>query len=91
MIITNNFYITGISLIFLIALFFQFIKIISTKSTHDLSLIWIILTTIGTVCSFIYGLYYNVPSVYIVNGLQMCLSPMMLILKLYYDKLKCQI
>ncbi len=71
-------------MIFVVSLVFQIIKIVRNKSAKDLSLAWSILTLISVITGVIYGVYFQLWSIYITSSLQTVLSFVILVLKIKY-------
>ena len=66
------------------AFFAQVVKTISTKSTHDISLAMVTLTSTGLFLWFIYGVYVGSMPIIVVNFISFILAITLVVLKLKY-------
>ena len=66
----------------------QIIKTIRTKSAKDVSMGMFVFFTTGVFLWIIYGALTNTMPLIIANSVIFCLSPIQIILKIKYDKIK---
>lgn len=62
----------------------QVIKVIKTKSTHDISLLMFIIFCFGIIMWFVYGLMLQSISLIIGNIITFCLAMIILVYKIKY-------
>ncbi|MBN2425797.1 MAG: SemiSWEET transporter [Calditrichaceae bacterium] len=67
-----------------IAFFPQVFKVITTKSTHDISLFMFLIMAIGIFLWFLYGLFINALPVILANFISLFLATIILVYKLKY-------
>jgi uncharacterized protein with PQ loop repeat len=85
-VIFNSFAIIG-STILLLCLIPQLIRLYRTKSSHDISLLWLLMTMLGLGFLIMYTFYFKLYSLGIPIILQLFLYTIMLIMKIRYDHL----
>ena len=67
-----------------IAFFPQVFKVITTKSTHDISLFMFLIMALGIFLWFLYGLFINALPVILANFISLFLAMIILVYKLKY-------
>ena len=72
--------------IFLISQIPQIYKVCRTKSTNDLSWLWLLLFTCGNVSLVIYGIGINEKPIFIPSSFELCCNMILIVLKNKYDK-----
>lgn len=65
----------------------QIYKMIKTKETADLSYAMLILWIIGLTMAVIYAFSIHQIPIMITNTLSLCMSTLMLLIKIYYEKI----
>lgn len=66
----------------------QIIKAIKTHSTTDIAYTWTIIYSLGLICIIIYGIFFELWSLYIPAFLELACILILFFLKLHYDGCK---